>query len=136
MRLRTLGRAAAQGLLRRYDHSIVSNALLYDWQRPQAPAAADESESHAANGERALSRDSPRLRQLEEAYARFGGPVTMRTVWSADHVRAIELERFRSDDAYLWQRRSRGMNETSFALAFYYLRTVDRLGLLERLAED
>jgi putative sugar O-methyltransferase len=133
MRLRAFARAAAQGLLRRYDHSIVSNALLYDWQRPAAQASGEE---FAAPADAYLSTDNPRLRELEEAYARVDGRVTTPTVWSADHVRAIELRRFRTDDAYLWQRRSRGMNEMSFALAYYYLRTVDRLGLLDRLEED
>lgn len=136
MRLRAFVRAAAQELLRRYDHSIVSNALLYDWQKSPARTTGAKLEAPAAAADAYLSMDNPRLRELEEAYARVDGRVTTPTVWSADHVRAIELGRFRTDDAYLWQRRSRGMNEMSFALAYYYLKSVDRLGLLERLEED
>lgn len=42
----------------------------------------------------------------------------------------------RADDAYLWQRRSRDMNEMSFTLAYYYLKSADRLRLFDRLGED
>jgi putative sugar O-methyltransferase len=134
MGFRTFARAVAQRLLQRYDHSIVSNALLYDWQKP-VPELTPASSSNAAKCAY-LSPDNPRLRQLEEAYASVEGPVTKPTVWSAEHVRAIDLQRFRADDAYLWQRRGRDMNSMSFALAYYYLKAADRLNLFEHLSED
>ena len=131
-----LARTMAQGFLRRYDHSIVSNALLYDWQKPPMRATREASLVSAAGTDTYLTKDNPRLRELEEAYAHVEGPVTTPTVWTADHVRAIDLQCFRADDAYLWQRRGRSMNEMSFALAYYYLKTTDRLDLFERLGED
>ncbi len=129
-------RTMAQSFLQRFDHSIVSNALLYDWQKPTLRATRETSLLFAAGTDTYLTKDNPRLRELEEAYAHVEGPVTTHTVWNADHVRAIDLRCFRADDAYLWQRRSRDMNEMSFTLAYYYLKTTDRLRLFERLAED
>jgi hypothetical protein len=136
MGFRALARSAAQRFLQRYEHSIVSNALLYDWQKPATRATRKTSQVPAVAKDTYLNENNPRLRELEEAYARVAGPVTRPTVWTAGHVRAIDLQRFRADDAYLWQMRGRGMNEMSFALAYYYLKTTDRLRLFERLAED
>lgn len=136
MGFRAFASTMAQRLLRRYDHSIVANALLYDWQKPTARATRDASLLPAAGADTYLTRNNPRLRELEEAVARVAGPVTTPTVWTAEHVRAIDLQLFRADDAYLWQRRGRSMNAMSFALAYYYLKTTDRLHLLERLGED
>jgi hypothetical protein len=136
MGFRGFARSMAQRLLQRYDHSIVSNALLYDWQKPTTQATRKASVVPAAATDTYLTEDNPRLQELEEAYASVDGPVTTPTVWSADHVRAIDLQCFRADDAYLWQRRGRGMNEMSFALAYYYLKTTDRLRLFDRLGED
>jgi len=57
------------------------------------------------------------------------------TVWTADHVRTLDLQSFRAENAYLWQL-GRDINEMSFALAYYHLKTTDRLGLFDRLDED
>jgi hypothetical protein len=134
MGFRAFARTMAQRFLQRYDHSIVSNALLYDWQKPTTRAKRKTSLVSAAGTDTYLTEDNPRLRELEEAYARVEGPVTTPTVWTADHVRAIDLQCFRA--SYLWQMRGRGMNEMSFALAYYYLKTTDRLRLFDRLCED
>lgn len=136
MGFRGFARTMAQRLLQRYDHSIVSNALLYDWQKPTTAATRKTSPVPAEGTGTYLTEDNPRLRELEEAYGLVEGPVTTHTVWNADHVRAIDLRCFRADDAYLWQRRSRDMNEMSFTLAYYYLKTTDRLRLFDRLGED
>lgn len=136
MGFREFARTIAQRFLQRYDYSIVSNALLYDWQKPTTRATRQTSLGPAVGTGTYLTRDSPRLRELEEAYAHAEGPVTTPTVWTTDHVRGIDLQCFRVDDAYLWQRPGRDMNEMSFALAYYYLKSTDRLRLFDRLGED
>jgi hypothetical protein len=136
MGFRSLARSLAQRLAERRGLRIVSDASLYDWQKPAARAARQTPQHPAAHGDPYLTSDNPRLRELEAAYARVGAPVTTPTVWTAEHTRAIDLRRFRSDDAYLWQRPGRDMNELSYALAYYYLKSTDRLGLLDRLDED
>jgi hypothetical protein len=136
MGLRASARSILQSFLRRYDHSVVSNALLYDWQRRPTPATRRMPPVSAVGPDSYLTRNNPRLRELEAAYAGVEGAVTRPTVWTADHVSAIDLQCFRADEAYLWQRCGRSMNEMSFALAYYYMRTVDRLSLFDRLSED
>ncbi len=111
MGFREFARTIAQRFLQRYDHSVVSNALLYDWQKPTTRATRETSLGPAVDTGTYLTRDSPRLRELEEAYAHAEGPVTTSTVWTADHVRRIDLQCFRADDAYLWQRPGRDMTK-------------------------
>ena len=136
MGIRAFAYAMAQRYLQRSDRSIVSNALLYDWQKPPTPSTRKTSLVPPVATDMHLAKDDARLRELEEAYARVESPVTTPTVWTADHIRAIDLQRFRADDAYLWQHRGRDMNEMSFALAYYYLKTMDRLRLFDCLLED
>ena len=136
MGIRAFAYAMAQRYLQRSDRSIVSNALLYDWQKPTAQSTRETSPVPPVATGTYLAKDDSRLRELEKAYARVEGPVTTPTVWTADHIRAIDLQRFRADDAYLWQHRGRDMNEMSFVLAYYYLKTMDRLRLFDRLDED
>jgi hypothetical protein len=136
MRFRAFARVLAQKFLQRYDHGIVPNALLYDWQKPTTRATRKTSLVPAAATDSYLTYDNPRLRELEEAYVHVEGSVGTPPVWTADHVRAIDLQCFRTDDVYLWQRRGREMNELSFAVTYYYLKTMDRLRLFDRLSED
>ena len=136
MGFRAVARTVAQRLLQRYNYSIVSNALLYDWQKPATGVTPKTSLTAAAGTDKYLTADNPRLRELEEAYALVEGGVTTPTAWNAELVRAIDLQRFRGDEAYIFQRRGRNMNEMSFALTYYYLKTTDRLGLFDRLSED
>lgn len=138
MGLGSLARKVARRVLERRDHRVVPSALLYDWQKAATAVSlrSSSSPSSAANTDPYLRTDNPRLLDLEQAYARVEGAVTRPTVWNAGHVQAMDLQRYRTDDVYLWQRRSRNMNELSYALTYYYLKTTDRLGLFERLGED
>jgi len=104
---------------------------------PRPPAGA-----HAE-----LRSDHPWLVELRRRYV--GHPATLRSVWSEDFLlRELALERFRADNAYVWQerdlvvataqdveQRSRARH-VNYLLSAYYVRAADELGLLGRLAED
>jgi len=62
--------------------------------------------------------------------------VTTPLVWSEAHVRAEDIAYFRGDNAWVWQVRGENANPLSSALAFHYLKGIDRRGLLETLPED
>lgn len=47
-----------------------------------------------------------------------------------------DLLYFRGDNAYVWQLRGLNMNVLGYALAAYYVKSIDRLGLFDSLAED
>lgn len=58
------------------------------------------------------------------------------SLWSSQYIAAeVDLRRFRGELAYVWQRRA-GDDDTSFSLTNGYVRSFDRLGLLERFTED
>jgi hypothetical protein len=61
-------------------------------------------------------------------------PITPK--WTPDFVEAdIDLRHFRGDNAYVAQYRDRNV-DGDFCLTAYYLKSIDRLGLFERLDED
>jgi len=83
-----------------------------------------------------LRADNPRLRELIERYAKAPGAVTGHSLWTTEYIeREVELQRFRADNAYVYQFRDRN-TEANHLLTAYYLATIDRLALLERLTDD
>ncbi len=82
-----------------------------------------------------LRPDNERLRELTAAYESFDPAVTTSETWRPGYVSAEDLRYFRGDNAYVWQLRD-GNTERHYALTTYYLKTVDSLGLLDRLDED
>lgn len=95
----------------------------------------------------ALAADHPRLLELRRRYAEH--PASGSSVWSDAHLAGeLSLPWFRRDNAYLWQWRDftastaageslqAGAGEVNYLLSAFYVRSIDRLGLLERLDED
>lgn len=82
-----------------------------------------------------LTLQEPDLADLTRRYAAFGLPAAG-SVWNeAYRAREIDLPRFRADNAYLWQARD-GNTAARLALSAYCAARHDRLGLMDRLAED
>jgi len=72
-----------------------------------------------------LRADNPRLRELIERYAKAPG--------ATEHAGGdLELQYFRADSGPFRDRNT----EANHLLTAYYMATIDRLGLLERLADD
>jgi hypothetical protein len=88
---------------------------------------------------RALARglDRPaRLVELERRYRAFGGPAVSNPVWSRDFVATIDLERFRADGPYVWQKPLPNLDEAALARTFEYARSGPHSPLLAVLDED
>ncbi|MDQ3803505.1 MAG: putative sugar O-methyltransferase [Acidobacteriota bacterium] len=83
-----------------------------------------------------LRPDNPRLVELQRRYKALGHPAAASSQWSDAFVSTdIDLRYFRGDNAYVYQ--FRGSNtELHFILTAYYTKTIDALGLLDRLSED
>jgi hypothetical protein len=80
--------------------------------------------------------DPAALDDLSRRYREFGGPAGGRAMWTREFVEAaVDVKRFRADNAYVWQTRS-GETATSYALVAYYLRAIGLGHLLDRLDED
>lgn len=82
-----------------------------------------------------LRPDHPRLLELKGRYR--GHPASVHSQWAegGDYLRGeLDIVSFRSDSAYLFQRRMAG--DAQYLLAAYYARAHDPLGLWGRLADD
>lgn len=154
---RRLSAAANRGL-GRFGLQVVRSARLRelvsrDAITASAAAWADDEQLPVASAALAaavaaeLGPEHPALVELRRRYA--GHPATVRSVWTQEFLgRELAWERFRGDNAYVWQARdlvgeapgdagrvlrARHLN---YLLSAYYVRAADELGLLERLAED
>jgi SAM-dependent methyltransferase len=83
-----------------------------------------------------LSRDNPRLRELEKKYSSLRHPVMDHSRWSREFVDSneVNLQYFRGD-TYVWQYRNLNF-EVHFLVTTNYIKSIDELGLLRTLEED
>lgn len=136
MSIKTRIRATMNSLLNRYGYEVMAQDLLYEWQKnPQTQASYRRSElpKDAADY---LVENNAGLKDLQTRYAAFDGEVTKSLQWTDDYVSPAEMMYFRGDNAYVWQLRGQNMNDMAYALTMYYVRSIDTLGLLEKLKED
>lgn len=126
----------ANDLLRRYGFEIVPTESLYEWQRivVDKPCWHNCSLSDEALGY--LKPDNPNLVGLQQRYSLFDADVTAPSVWNDQHVSAEDIAYFRGDNAWVWQVRGKNSNVLAYAISFYYLKSMDHLGLLDKLIED
>ena len=81
-----------------------------------------------------LSQKNPRLISLAAQYQSCIPQVMRPSRWTAEYqYRHIDISIFRNDNAYVFCDKN---SECTYALTSYYLESLDRLNLLERLAED
>ena len=122
-----------QGLLRRYEAilrrlGLDNDTVLYQPTFGQASVtAADQAY---------LTRNNPRLRDLEKRYAALDTPIIDPSLWSSSFTRSaeIDLAHFRGE-TYVWQHR-----DYNFPIHYWvttkYLQSIDSLGLFAKLQED
>lgn len=123
-------------VLRRFGHEIAESNLLYDWQKA-GYAPPRRTDTPLPDGAQAYLRpDNPRLKDLQQRYARFNSTVTTPSVWTDDLVKSDDIQYFRGDNAYVWQLRGQNMSEINYVLTKYYVNSIDKLGLLDKLTED
>ena len=83
-----------------------------------------------------LKPDNSRLEELKARYAKVSTDATAPLHWTDSYVTAEEILQFRGDNAYVWQLRGDNMTAGAYALAAYYIESIDHLGLIDRLKED
>lgn len=80
-----------------------------------------------------LRGSNPRLRELRRRYKDH--PASHHSLWSPGYLAAeLKMDRFRADNVYVHQRRS--ASNRSYSLTASYVTSVDKLGLLQTLADD
>lgn len=88
------------------------------------------------NAENYLQFNNPRLIELKQKYQILSNPVIDPSQWTESFVSSIDkLQFFRGDYVYVWQFRNIN-TELHYWLTTYYIKTIDKLGLLELLKED
>ena len=134
MDIGTQARQFLNSKLKRYK--LISSSLLYDWQKyPQTKSSYNES-LLPEGAENYLLLDHPRLKELQKRYTAFDSEVTVPLVWKEGIIRPDDLRYFRGDNAYVWQLRGPNMNILAYALSTFYVKSIDKLGLLQQLEED
>jgi hypothetical protein len=123
-------------LVQRHGYRIIAEEHLYDWQRmdtdlPRGTIASLPDEATAY-----LKPENPALLDLQKRYKSFRADVTAPLVWNEQLVTARDIAYFRSDSPWVWQVRGKNANTHGYSLAFYYLKSIDRLGLFDKLVED
>src|SRR5579871_6414371 len=121
---------------RHYGAEIVPTKVLYEWQRAPIEMPAFYNSPLAHDAALYLTPDNPKLADLQKRYRAFDPAVTTPLVWEESHVRPEDIAYFRGDNAWVWQVRGPHANVLAYALSFYYLKSIDHLGLLEKLVDD
>jgi hypothetical protein len=132
-------RVRAERLLRRglqrYGHQLIASDELDALEQAGGVLPPPVSAATPAAVRKSLRPDHPRLLELRRRYA--GHPAAAGSVWTSGYISAdLSLPDFRADNVYVWQSRGRGVQEINYLLSAYYVRSVDRLGLLDRFTED
>lgn len=130
-------RANVNSVLRRFGAEIVPTRILYDWQRARGVHRACHAKHDLpAGAAQYLRPNNPRLEELRRRYAACDPQVVTPFVWTQNYVTSEDVASFRGDNGWVWQVRGSNSNILGYALSFYYLKSMDRLGLLEKLSED
>jgi len=123
-------------VLRQCGAEIVPRDILYEWQRIPIDKPCWTENQLPTEARCYLKPDNPRLIDLKQRYKAFDSDVTTPLVWTDRHVRPEDIAYFRGDNAWVWQVRGKNANVLAYAVSLYYLKSIDRLGLLDTLVED
>jgi hypothetical protein len=122
--------------LRRYGAEIVPTEILYEWQHGRVDKPCWNDCPLPGDAERYLRPDNPKLIELQQRYRAFDSDVTAPFIWTDGYVRPEDITYFRGDNGWVWQVRGKNTNVLAYAVSLYYLKSIDRFGLLEKLVED
>lgn len=122
--------------LRRRGSEIVYSHERYEWQRNPVTRPSYNPVELPADAQEYLKPTNPLLVDLQRRYSSFNSEVTTPLRWGEGHLRTDDIAWFRGDNAYVWQLRGSNLNVLGYALALYYAKSIDTLGLLDKLEED
>jgi len=129
-------RNALSSVLKSYGYDIVDSRSLYDWQKHPGLWSSQPKSRLPEGAEDYLCANNPVLKDLQHRYSAFNKAVTTPLVWTDAHVSPDDMLYFRGDNAYVWQLRGASMNVLVYALTAYYVKAIDKLGLMRLLKED
>ena len=84
-----------------------------------------------------LRPTNPRLQEIRRLYKHLNHPAADHSLWAGSYLSdELTWKFFRGDNPYVWQLRRLPQPEAKYALATYYARSIDKLGLFAALNED
>lgn len=119
-----------------HGHHLLPSGNVYDWQKDNLVARGQVCLDGDEQKNLHLGPDNPRLLELRERYAAFDKRATVPLVWTAGHVTKDDLSQFRGSHIYVSQDCGLNYGAMAMALSYYYLRSRDHLGLLDKFTED
>ena len=135
MGLRTELIRLIKGLLSRSGFELVRKAYVFDWQLDGITINLNEIKL-PADAKKYLSTDNPILKDLQIRYKECDYPVEEELIWTEDRVSPEDMVYFRGHNAYLYQDGRFNRNVIGYLLSYYYIKSIDKHDLLERLKED
>jgi hypothetical protein len=125
-------------VLRRYGAEIVRADVQYKEQRVRIDKRWWNNGTLPDDAVSCLKADNPKLIDLQRRYEACDPDVTTPFVWAGRHLRPEDIVYFRGHNAWVLQvrRRGKGVDDFAYAITLYYLKSIDRLGLLDTLGED
>jgi hypothetical protein len=129
-------------LLARWGKVIIPYERLYEWQINPILGPTYNPKGLPEEARKYLVPDNPKLIDLKRRYARCDPEVITPLHWTDEYVRMQDIAYFRGDNPYVWQVRGDNMNAGAnynvmgYALATYYVKSIDKYELLDRLTED
>ncbi len=134
MKRRILG--AVKGAAARFGVQISRSEALYPWQRDPDSGPRQALDPLPPGAVDYLRWDHPRLAELQRRYAAMDPRVTRPSTWLPDKLSGDDLLYFRGDNAFVWQVRTRNLNELGYALCYYHFLSTDDEGVAAKLNED
>lgn len=125
-------RTHVESALARADLAVVRRSTFEPWL-DDGPSSAGPQSPLPPGADATLRADHPRLAELVRRYRDH--PASVSSMWSDVLISSIDLQRFRADNAYVWQRRA-NTRLVHYGLTTFYLQRHDVLGLLPKLHED
>ena len=126
-------------LLAPLDVTIVRRSKLREMQGDPAAFSGPSFSPSAlpADSEAYLRPTNPRLHELRQLNLRLDHPAARHSLWTRQYLeKELDLRFFRGDNPYVWQLRGLAYAEMRYVLTAYYIKAIDRLGLLGLLEED
>ena len=137
MPLRAIVERALSEFFKHRAQELIPTQLVYEWQRSPVIKPHHTASDLPSGAAEFLKPNNPTLRALRARYAAFDSSVTELVVWHNGHVNVDDIAYFRGDNAYVWQLRStNNLNIFGYLLAYYYVKSMDRMNLLDKLTED
>lgn len=135
MGFRTNLKTILRKVLTSYGFDIVRRADIYDWQKEDFQI--ETSEIILPDGARSyLSPSNHVLQEYEKRYRNSDYPVHDVSIWTEDRVSSENILYFRGHNAYVFQEGRFNRNIIGYLLAYYYIKSIDHRGLLDKLEED